>query len=379
MTTSAGASRGVQAGLVAAFLAVIAGVGIVQAVVEAAHGDRPQVCDLVTQIPTEANLRDFEREMKDSSWLGSWARPWMQAVQFAVLKSAGENALVGRDGWFFYKPGARFFIEPWQEGLEGDPVEAIVAYRDALSERGVHLLVVPAPGKASVYPGMLASRASADDDQVNHHTRGVIERLREAGVDVIDLAHVYREKCDTDAPHYLAQDSHWSPSGMALAADVVGQRILDEGWVAKGQGAYETVSVPLVRYGDVVVMAKSPPMERMLEPEKVTCERVMCAETDEPYTDDPDSDVLILGDSFLRIYERDEPGSAGFIAHLARKLGKPLASIVNDGGASTLVRQQLYRKPELLKGKKLVIWEFVERDLRFGMAGWQDVPLPDPS
>ena len=59
----------------------------------------------------------------------------------------------------------------------------------------------------------------------------------------------------------------------------------------------------------------------------------------------PESEVLILGDSFLRIYEQDEPGSAGFIAHLARELGQPLTSIVNDGGASTLVRQELARRP----------------------------------
>jgi len=83
-----------------------------------------------------------------------------------------------------------------------------------------------------------------------------------------------------------------------------------------------------------------------------------------------------LGDSFLRIYQSDQPGSAGFIAHLAVEFGFDLASIVSDGGASTLVRQQLYRKPALLAGKKVVIWEFVERDIRFGTEGWQDVPLP---
>lgn len=57
-------------------------------------------------------------------------------------------------------------------------------------------------------------------------------------------------------------------------------------------------------------------------------------------------------------------------------LGKPVASIVNDGGASTLVRQELYRKPELLKNKKVLIWEFVEHDIRYGAEGWQKVKLP---
>src|SRR5213596_4163216 len=94
------------------------------------------------------------------------------------------------------------------------------------------------------------------------------------------------------------------------------------------------------------------------------------------YTDDPESDVLVLGDSFLRIYQQDEPGSAGFVAHLARELGRPLASIINDGGASTLVRQELFRRPQLLANAKVVIWEFVERDLRLGAEGWQIVPLP---
>ena len=31
--------------------------------------------------------------------------------------------------------------------------------------------------------------------------------------------------------------------------------------------------------------------------------------------------VLVLGDSFLRVYERDDPGAAGFIAHLRGNLG----------------------------------------------------------
>ncbi|HOH50587.1 MAG TPA: hypothetical protein PLI98_07620, partial [Candidatus Hydrogenedentes bacterium] len=95
-----------------------------------------------------------------------------------------------------------------------------------------------------------------------------------------------------------------------------------------------------------------------------------------PYADDPASEVLVLGDSFLRIYQRDDPGAAGFTAHLARALGRPLASVINDGGASTLVRQELSRKPELLRNTKVVVWEFTERDIRHGMEGWQDVPLP---
>ncbi len=113
----------------------------------------------------------------------------------------------------------------------------------------------------------------------------------------------------------------------------------------------------------------------MLEPESLACLQAVESDGRTPYADRVESDVLILGDSFLRIYERDEPIAAGFIAHLARELGQPLTSIVNDGGGSTLVRQDLARRPALLMNKKLVIWEFAERDIRYGTEGWQIVPL----
>ena len=83
------------------------------------------------------------------------------------------------------------------------------------------------------------------------------------------------------------------------------------------------------------------------------------------------------GGSFSRIYQSDEPEAAGWIANLAYELQTPLTTIVNDGGASTLVRQELARNLELLKDKRLVIWTFAERDLRFGMQGWQKIALEE--
>jgi len=121
---------------------------------------------------------------------------------------------------------------------------------------------------------------------------------------------------------------------------------------------------------------RTPRIEGLYKPQPMNCTQVVNTETGKLYEDDPNSPVLVLGDSFLRIFERDEPGSGGFIAHLAYHLGFGLTSLVNDGGASTLVRQQLARKPTLLQGKKVVVWEFVERDIRFGTEGWQVIPLP---
>jgi len=152
---------------------------------------------------------------------------------------------------------------------------------------------------------------------------------------------------------------------------------LGSGDSAKARGPrFALRDTTIKRWGDIVEMTKVPDRKSIWEEETVEAHPVTDLATEKPYHDNPDSPVLWLGDSFSRIYQTDAPGSAGVIAQVAYRLNLPLASIVNDGGASTVVRQQLARRPELLKGKKLVVWTFVERDLRFGSKGWALTNLP---
>jgi acetyltransferase AlgX (SGNH hydrolase-like protein) len=383
--------------LTIAFLLIIFGVGLFQAGLELSRGERPQCLELFRRAPSADNLRTYEEDLEDASLIVQALRAPMQHLQFATLRDTGEKALLGRDGWFFFKPGVQYLTQPPKQQAQSfqagpvanrteaesqqDPLAAIVSFRDMLAERGIHLLVLPAPGKASVYPDMLTSRALDAQDAVNPETVQLLDNLKAAGVEVVNLFDLFKQsrQDESNSPLYLAQDTHWSPEGMHLAAQTVAQRLLDLGWVEEGTTSYTLEPAPLRRHGDVIRMMNAPRIEQTFAPEEVRCAQVVTPGTGAPYTDSTESDILVLGDSFLRIYETDEPGSAGFIAHLAHALGTPLASIVNDGGASTLVRQQLYSKPELLEGKKVVIWEFVERDIRFGTEGWQDVPLPKAS
>jgi len=379
--------RGHEVLLVACFLAAIYGVGVVQAVREVREGERPQVLDLFSSAPAVAHLRGFEHELERVSWFAQALRPWMQWVRYVALADTGAKALVGRHGWWFYRPGVRYLVESCRRGGtertgHEAAVSAIVAFRDQLATRGIRLLVVPVPGKASVYPDMLSARAAPADPRVHAHTQELIASLRTAGVEVVDLFAAFadaraREAHTGGAQLYLPRDTHWTPRGLRLAAATVARQIRDLGWAQPGTVAYDVEPVVAKRLGDVVRMLKTPRIERRFGHDEIRCERVVRRDTGIRYQDDPAAPVLVLGDSFLRIYERDEPGAAGFIAHLARALGQPLASIVNDGGASTLVRQELARKPALLNGERLVVWEFVERDIRFGMEGWQNVPLPE--
>ncbi len=367
------ASRKLQMSLVVAFLLLIGVVAPSQIIWELRDGEQPQIAELFRQVPTRASLRRLETGLESSCRLAQMIRPWAQYARFVAFEDAGDKAVAGRDGWFFYRPAIQYLIEPRPSA--DDLFDAVLSFRDDLARRGIKLLLMPAPNKASIYPEMLAAGTS---EPVNAGTRDVLARLNVAGVEIVDLFEVYGEARRTagSPAYYLAQDSHWSPEGMQLAANAVARKLLDLGWVEKGPIKYETRTVTVEQYGDVLRMIRVSQVEKLYEPQKVSCTQVIDPATGQPYRDDPNSPVLVLGDSFLRIFERDEPGSGGFTAHLARNLGFGVTSVVNDGGASTLVRQQLASRPGLLKGKKVVIWEFVERDIRFGTEGWQIIRLP---
>ncbi len=379
-----GARRGVSVALTVAFLAVISSVAIVQTSVELYRGERVQACEVFTRTPTTRHLREFETELQAASVVARALRPWMQYANYRLLGDAGEKAVIGRDGWLFYRPSVEYLasrVPSATADQADDPIRAIVAFRDALRARGIHLLVLPAPNKESIYPERLSRRGEALDIALSRETRGLMERMKASGVDVIDLFALYRQaKREAPAsglpPLYLAQDSHWTPYGLELAAKATARHLVESGRVQLGNALYEARPAPVTRLGDLVTMLQVPQIERSTAPEEIACMQVVDTATGRPYRDARDAEVLVIGDSFLRIYEHDEPRSAGFVAHLARELRQPLSSIVSDGGASTVVRQELARRAaRVLPGKKVVVWEFVERDIRFGTDGWQIVPL----
>lgn len=350
--------------LIIAFLTLLAAVPVTQCVVEWRRGETPGVLRVFLERPTRASLASFERSLEDASVTARTLRPWMQAAQFFALNDGGAKVHVGRNGWMFYTPGVNAITQRRQPGesTARDAIAAVTAFRDTLAARGIRLIVMPVPNKESVYPQWLSSGSEPPKRIIYPDTREFFDGCAAAGVEVVDLFARYREI--SRFPYYLRQDTHWSPHGIEAAAQAVAERI-----GTRGEARFETRTVTVDAHGDLVKMLQSPVIESGLTPEHIETTQI-------PGTSTLTAPVLVLGDSFSRIFQTDEPRDAGFIAHLAQQLGQPVASLVNDGGASTLVRQELFRRPELLVTANVVVWEFTERDLRLGMEGWQIVPLP---
>jgi hypothetical protein len=376
--------------LVFFFLVIIFGVPVTQAILEIQDDESPLILELFGAAPTEEHLRQFESDLEECSFFEENIRPVYQLVRYFVRRGLGHKALLGKAGWYFYHPGVKYLTQPYYRDVAslmpegGDPIEIIRDFARQMRLRGIQLVVVPVPGKASIYPDKLS--ALVDPGQPVHaHTKRFIQELRDDGIEVIDIHEVFlKNRAEADRlnqPLYMLTDTHWTGHGVVLAANAIAERVKRELWYREMEpppaDRYERVKVTVERRGDIPKMTKIPLQEKLFSPECVDAYQVVEKESRRPYQDDPQSPVLLLGDSFSRVFQTDAPQSAGIIANLACELQMPVASIVNDGGASTLVRQQLARDTKILWGKRLVIWEFVERDIRFGMRGWQPIKLED--
>jgi hypothetical protein len=413
---SPGGGRKLEWTLAFSLLAVAAGFPLFQAFHDAVVGkELPHVFELFRRAPTKENLHRWDDNAKDRSVFAKALRPWALQKRYDIFKEVAPKSVPGADGWLFYNQDVDYLLDPprtderFYKGsfdtlIAGkrvnlrDPLVAMRDFRDRLAARGIKLLLVPIPGKPSIYPEKLypGFRGGAVSP-----TLALLDELKGQGFETADLfGPLARAKAEGRFQLYLKRDTHWTPQGVDIAADVLAARIrelvpgLDTAEGAgdahagngspapaqeapAGQGPRFTLKDTAVsRWGDIAEMTKVPERRAIWDEELVEAHPVIDLASEKPYHDDPASPVLWLGDSFSRIYQTDAPGSAGIIAQVAYRLNRPLASIVNDGGASTVVRQQLARRAELLRGKKLVVWTFVERDLRFGSKGWALSPLP---
>ena len=377
---------------IASLLAVAVGVPVAQAIHEISAGRTPFLLELFQRIPTKTNLHGWDRQVRDNSIVAKAIRPAMLQGQFDLFGDAGAKALVGRNGWLFYKPDVDFLVQPridqdrfylgtfdtTMDGRRQNLRNPMVAIRDVhrqLVERGIRLVVVPVPGKPTIYPEMLAGPSAPLDVSP---TLDLLDSLHASGIDAVDLVRPLRAaKTSATTPLYLERDTHWSPAGVGIAADVIARHLASIPLVSsrRDSSLFRTRDTLVERWGDLCEMSNLPRRREIWSTESVGASQV----TDSAgnlYADSDSAAVLWLGDSYSRIYQTDAPRAAGIIAQVALRLGQPLSSVVNDGGASTVVRQKLSRKPALLRHAKVVVWQFVERDVRFGDKGWSLEKLP---
>lgn len=352
-------------------------------------------------VVTREFLHTFEENLERESVLKAFVQPRLQEFITASLRFGNHKSIVAADGWLFYQPGVDYLVgadivdEAHLRALakkladkggetrpQPDARVAITTLNEDLREYGIHLIVIPAPDKASVQPAELTTRMSLSSPVAPPRNVGYqrfTADLRRSGVDVFDPSPALVRRGEK---RYLEQDTHWTPDFMSEVATQLAVHVRSAVQLPSAEGFASSLQDERVsRAGDLVDMLMLSSDQTVYRPQTVRIRKVIDQRTGKPLESDPNADILLIGDSYTNIYSDPEMGwgsNAGFAEHLAHQLHRPIDVIAFNGGGSSRARAELARteNAERLRRKKVVVYQFAERNL-LG-ENWAVLPIVAP-
>ena len=183
------------------------------------------------------NPATFEPPRNESILNGDWAAAYQTAfekslalrapavnvwgvLEYTLFREGRPGVLVGEGGWLFT-------VEEFQTYPDGDAATeqnlgTILSVRDRLAAEGVSLVVVVLPAKASVYEEALGRYTLPDEARARYENlRG---ELLEHGIVAPDVLEALLE-AKTTAPVFLRTDTHWTPFGARVVAELVAREV----------------------------------------------------------------------------------------------------------------------------------------------------------
>ena len=318
----------------------------------------------------------------DGSW-EKWAakvKPYDEAIRKRLHAAPKVKGFAGSDGFLFFRNSMEYVaggdLEKQPAGK--NPLPIIVEFKKALDAHGVDFLFVPVPNKEEIFPDELEPKQKALVGKVvNPYGRKFLQSLSQAGIEVVDLLPSFlAARVDHDNPRaeplYQRQDTHWTDRGLRLAADIISARIKKYPWYHDVNAHARTYSIKetsFTRFGDLHSRLPDA-LKKKYKPETLAAHQVIGADGT-LYDDDPDSPIVVLGDSFTGVYELTDAEHAGVSAHIAKGVSYPVDLVMSYGGGPNVRQKLLRRGADALDGKKLVIWLMTARDLYNYWENWE--------
>jgi len=245
-----------------------------------------------------------------------------------------------------------------------------------LKQRGIHLLVVPVPAKSSIYPERLNPKYDVSlGPEVNVHHAGWVQKLRDGGVDVLDLTELYWSQryvngsTNPTALLYPPNDTHWSARGMRLAAEQIAARITPHLVGAAPAPPFKTRPRLRVESGDLHALEEG--TETSNAPVTLVREEQRQVYDDNgPVLPGDEAPVLVIGDSYAALHVEH---GCGLSQQIMAELNIPVQSAAVVGAKGDTMRRVLYNNPAVLKDKRVVVLAFTIRLLV--CCDWTPIPL----
>ena len=287
--------------------------------------------------------------------------------------------------WFFlvkelrHLSLGRFWEKPWKDvaANANDPIPSILEFHALLAKRGIRLILVPIPAKAGIYPDKLATGFKPGEAEP---LAPLLERIRAGGVNVIDLEPHFlaMREASPEKWLYCRQDAHFSPAAIELVAKLVAE---EAGMSAPNPaGGFTLSGTEMLKIeGDQVAGSE---WAGSVAPESVAV-RYVKSKGGEPVVPDPESPLLLLGDSHTLVFQAGKEGGmhcsgAGVFDHLSERFGFAADLVAVRGSGLVQARKQLFYRaastPGYWDSKKVVVWLFSARE--FTQSSDKPIAIP---
>jgi SGNH hydrolase-like domain, acetyltransferase AlgX len=312
------------------------------------------------------------------------------AVAFTNFEKKNAAAGAGQDGWLFFAGELRLLslgrfwgdeaakVSRARKPELADPIPAILDFQQQLKARGIELVMVPVPPKAAIYPEKIMPGFDLGSHDPAPVLRQFYEELRAAGIEVLNLSPVLIQNRDhSRGPVFCKTDSHWSGVGCVLAAQAIAEHVRRKLAAPSARKEYTSNWKEVQITGDLAGLLPSD--TRKPSPEVIAVQSVSEKGTGAVVESDPNSPLLLLGDSHTLVYHDFLAERAGLLDQLALELGFAPDLIGTRGSGATPVRINLYRRslkdPGYLAKKKVVVWCFAAREFTEATEGWAKAPI----
>ncbi|HEX8679046.1 MAG TPA: hypothetical protein VF683_03765, partial [Chthoniobacterales bacterium] len=274
--------------LIGLFVVTIAAVPLMQFAAEFRRGDFRTLAAFKAALPTRhglpraEDLKAAEKTLETDSAVSQWLLPAAQALLVGKLRAANEQVYLGRNGWLFYRPDVDYVTGPpflaqaqlrrrsHAAEIQPDPVKAIVSFRDQLAARGIDLVLLPVPTKATVHGEMLSERAGPNEALQNASFAEFLRRMDGAGVRVFDPTALLMGA--KSGALYLQADTHWRPETMQLVARQLAG-FLNLGTATDAE-PLQILEKEVAGVGDIARMLKLPADAPTNAPQRVAIQQV---------------------------------------------------------------------------------------------------------
>lgn len=307
----------------------------------------------------EAALADFR---------GQWRARLDATTADSVVE--GEAGFLFRSGWEEYLLQTDYVVRPGTPPTPSRAISALIGLNEQLLSRGIHFIVVPLPERSEIYPETFLG-AARPAPPVMPQRKQFIEALLANGVEAIDVLPAFEAVRD-HRDLSLRQDTHWSPAGVEVAAEVLAARLARYDLRAlheAGPGAFKVEATDVAASWDLYGRL-DPARQGEVPAESVSAMGVKPEDGSE-LPRPGFAPLAVIGDTAVFYYRKEQ---ADLAAHLTHRLGYPVAPMtIGAANAPGIARHLARVSPQNIAQLRVLVFVFSIPYAR--MDAWAEAPL----